>query len=92
MTRVWLAIAIAALGCKREPAGGESTCVTGWRGKTIVGSLNSKPQRVSKLGVGATVEVAEDEIADYVWTRADGTKEGGESIELFIERTKKGGP
>ncbi|MBL9022875.1 MAG: DUF2314 domain-containing protein [Myxococcales bacterium] len=66
--------------------------VTAWSGKTIVGSLNNKPQRVAKLGVGAKVEVSEDKIADYVWTRADGTKEGGESIELFIERTKKGAP
>lgn len=66
--------------------------VLAWNGKTIIGHLDNKPQRIAKLAVGAKVEVPEDKIADYVWTRADGTKEGGESIRLFEERAKKGAP
>jgi len=57
--------------------------VVRWEGKTIYGVLLNEPAAVSKLVPGAKVEVAEDEVFDYMLTHADGTSEGNETQELL---------
>src|SRR5262249_4972869 len=50
--------------------------VSSWKGSTIVGLLANEPDHVPGLRAGATVEVNEEEIFDYILNKADGSMEG----------------
>jgi uncharacterized protein YegJ (DUF2314 family) len=60
--------------------------VTAWDGRKIQGSLSNEPRSISRLSLGAKVEVAQAAVADYLWRKADGTHEGGESAEILKRR------
>jgi uncharacterized protein YegJ (DUF2314 family) len=63
--------------------------VTGWKGKTIEGILQNEPTAVPGLRAGAHVSVDEQSIFDYIVKHADGTTEGGLTVELEERRHKK---
>ena len=64
--------------------------VTGWTGDVLRGRLENDPYRVKSLHLGAKVEVKQASIADYLWSREDGTtREGGESSEILKRRAEK---
>jgi uncharacterized protein YegJ (DUF2314 family) len=52
-----------------------------WRG-----TLANEPQFVSGLRRGATVEVPEAEVTDYLYMSPDGKREGGESSTILMRR------
>jgi len=60
--------------------------VSAWEGDVVRGYLENEPYDVKSLRMGAKVEVKQDSIADYVWRKADGTSEGGESSEILHRR------
>ena len=60
--------------------------VTAWNDATIEGTLNSEPQLVQNLKAGAPVTFAQSEVTDYAWWKADGSREGGESIDVLMRR------
>lgn len=62
--------------------------VTAWDKGTVRGHLANRPTRIKGLMSGAKVEVPEAKIADYLWKKADGTSEGGESIKILADRKK----
>ncbi len=50
-----------------------------WKGDAIHGILDNDPFDIPTLKAGARVDVRADDIFDYIWTKADGTKEGNET-------------
>lgn len=63
--------------------------VSTWKGNSIIGLLANEPERVPGLRAGATVEVDEQDVFDYILHRADGTTEGnetGKEIEKYQMR------
>ena len=57
--------------------------VVSFRGDVLDGTLDNDPAKVSKLKLGARVKVKLGEVADFIHQRADGTKAGGFSLEVF---------
>jgi hypothetical protein len=50
--------------------------LSSWRGDALVGRLATEPAEVAGLHKGDPVTVRQDEVYDYVWKHADGTREG----------------
>jgi uncharacterized protein YegJ (DUF2314 family) len=63
--------------------------VVTWKGKTIVGILDSDPFEIPTLKAGARVEVPADEIFDYILSRRDGSREGNETAPLLEAASQK---
>jgi uncharacterized protein YegJ (DUF2314 family) len=63
--------------------------VVSWEGNTIRGHLDNTPAGIADLASGARVVVDATTISDYLLRNDDGTVEGGESVQLFLERQKK---
>jgi uncharacterized protein YegJ (DUF2314 family) len=55
--------------------------VSSWNGTRIRGLLNNEPEEIPDLHAGATVDVAEGDVFDYLRYRADGTTEGNETAK-----------
>jgi uncharacterized protein YegJ (DUF2314 family) len=64
--------------------------VVRWEGKKLSGILQNDPYEVDDLKAGAHVEVNEDALFDYLYRRADGTDEGGETTKILMAREKRG--
>jgi uncharacterized protein YegJ (DUF2314 family) len=62
--------------------------VTTWDKGTVRGHLANRPTKIKGLMSGAKVEVPDSKVADYLWKKADGTSEGGESIKILNDRKK----
>jgi len=63
--------------------------VSSWKGDDIVGLLANEPEAVPGLHAGATVQVSEEDIFDYIFKKADGGTEGnetGKEIEKYQTR------
>jgi uncharacterized protein YegJ (DUF2314 family) len=65
--------------------------VNTWPGDVLVGHLENDPFSIAALKAGARVEVKQSSVADYIWNKADGSQEGGESIPI-LRRRSKGSP
>jgi len=52
----------------------------------IRGTLDNQPVGVAGVRLGARVEARQSRVADYLWKKANGTEEGGESIALYARR------
>ena len=63
--------------------------VIGWDGDVLRGHLENDPHRIKALRPGAKVEIRQDSIADYVWFKANGSREGGESMAVFERRQRE---
>jgi uncharacterized protein YegJ (DUF2314 family) len=63
--------------------------VTGWDGEVLRGNLENSPYYIKSLKAGAKVEVKQSAVADYLWTKADGGEEGGESMKILQRREGK---
>lgn len=50
--------------------------VTSWSGDRLKGVVANEPYNVPGLRKGDTVDVVQGDVFDYVWKRADGTREG----------------
>jgi uncharacterized protein YegJ (DUF2314 family) len=73
----------------KKPSGGSEWMwveVTTWRRGVISGTLQNDPYEVTNLKAGARVEVKEDDVFDYLLTRADGSEEGNETAPLLEEQ------
>jgi uncharacterized protein YegJ (DUF2314 family) len=73
----------------KTPTGGNEWMwleVVRWEGTTIHGILDSDPYEVPNLKAGARVEMEEDVIFDYIYVKADGTKEGNETSVLLEQQ------
>lgn len=57
--------------------------VVRWPGTTIEGILDNTPVDVPQLKLGAHVRVNQADIFDYVYTKADGSKQGDETQALM---------
>lgn len=66
--------------------------VTGWEGDLVVGNLDNEPFYIKALEAGAKVKVKQSLVADYLWMKADGTREGGESIPILQRRERSKTP
>jgi uncharacterized protein YegJ (DUF2314 family) len=53
--------------------------VNSWKGGNIKGLLDNEPSDVPALHAGATVEINEQEVFDYIRYKPDGTEEGNET-------------
>ena len=60
--------------------------VTRWTDRTIGGILQNEPFEVDGLRAGASVEVAEDDVFDYLHAQADGSQKGNETGEVIQRR------
>jgi uncharacterized protein YegJ (DUF2314 family) len=60
--------------------------VTTWQGTRIRGLLANDPVHVPDLRAGATVEVEEGSVFDYLLYRQDGTAEGNTTAKLLQRR------
>src|SRR5262249_46214802 len=60
-----------------------------WEGKKLSGILQNDPYEVDGLKAGSRVEVEEDSLFDYMYRRADGTSEGGETTKILMAREKQ---
>lgn len=72
-----------------KPSGGSEWMwveVTTWKRGVISGTLQNDPSEVTDLKAGARVEVKEDEVFDYLLTKADGSEEGNETAPLLEEQ------
>ncbi|MDM3871712.1 DUF2314 domain-containing protein [Porticoccus sp. W117] len=54
-----------------------------WRDDSIKGLLKNEPFKIPDLHGGAEVTVSQKDIFDYIWNRADGSREGNETGELI---------
>lgn len=54
----------------------------GWDGDTLTGVLMNEPYDVPDLKKGQTVTVKRADVFDYVWKRADGTREGNTTAKF----------
>ena len=52
-------------------------------------SCRTIPYEVDDLKAGARVEVDEGSLFDYLYRRADGTDEGGETTKILMAREKR---
>ena len=59
-----------------------------WKGSRIDGILQNEPEQVPSLRGGERVQVAEDDVFDFIHRRPDGTVEGNETSKV-IERIAK---
>lgn len=50
--------------------------VDSWNGETLTGKLATAPSAVAGLKKGDKVSVRQDDVFDYVWKHADGSREG----------------
>ncbi|MBA3461523.1 MAG: DUF2314 domain-containing protein [Deltaproteobacteria bacterium] len=57
--------------------------VVSFRGDVLDGTLDNDPAKVSKLKLGSRVKVKFGELADFIHQRADGSRAGGYSLEVF---------
>jgi uncharacterized protein YegJ (DUF2314 family) len=57
-----------------------------WKGPVLTGVLTDEPFDVPDLHAGATVEVAEGDVFDYIHRKPDGTLEGGETNAILERR------
>lgn len=74
------------------PAGGNEWMwveVTAWDGQRITGLLNNEPANIPTLHSGQIVQVAMDDIFDYIRYDGQGNQEGNESGKL-IARQQEG--
>jgi uncharacterized protein YegJ (DUF2314 family) len=62
--------------------------VVRWEGATIRGILQNDPFEVPSLKAGATVEVTEDTLFDYLHYKPDGTTAGNETGEIMQRRQR----
>jgi uncharacterized protein YegJ (DUF2314 family) len=53
--------------------------VSSWKSNRIRGLLSNEPEEIPDLHAGATVDVEEDDVFDYIHYKADGTAEGNET-------------
>jgi uncharacterized protein YegJ (DUF2314 family) len=60
--------------------------VATWKGKLVRGVLQNDPFLIPDLKGGARVEIQEDVIFDYIWTKANGEEEGNETGKLLSKR------
>ncbi|WP_158501682.1 DUF2314 domain-containing protein [Vitiosangium sp. GDMCC 1.1324] len=60
--------------------------VTGWDKDGLRGTLANEPFSVKGLRRGSLVSVPLKDVDDYIYTRADGTEEGGESSRILMRR------
>ncbi|WNG40601.1 DUF2314 domain-containing protein [Archangium violaceum] len=60
--------------------------VTAWEKDRLRGTLANEPFGVSGLRRGSSVSVTLPEVDDYLYTRPDGTEEGGESSRILMRR------
>jgi hypothetical protein len=60
--------------------------VTRWEGKRITGVLTNDPFEVDGLRAGATVQVDETRVFDYLLRKPDGTQEGNTTAKLLEPR------
>jgi uncharacterized protein YegJ (DUF2314 family) len=60
-----------------------------WKGKALRGVLLNDPVEVPDLAIGAPVDVDDGVIVDYMFTKADGSTEGGESNAILERRSKE---
>ncbi len=73
----------------RTPTGGNEWMwveVTRWEGTRILGLLANDPFEVPGLRAGATVEVQEASVFDYLHRRSDGTVEGNTTAQFLREQ------
>lgn len=57
--------------------------VVAWKGDVLDGTLDNEPGMVKNVKIGQRVKVKLSEVADYIHQRADGTREGGFSLEVL---------
>lgn len=60
--------------------------VRAWKGAVVEGVLQDEPFRIKGLRRGARLKVDEGEIYDWLWNRADGSTEGGETSRILEQR------
>jgi uncharacterized protein YegJ (DUF2314 family) len=60
--------------------------VTSWEKGRWRGSLANEPQSIKGLRLGASVDVAEGEVDDYLYISPTGAREGGESAQILMRR------
>ncbi|MEW6284528.1 MAG: DUF2314 domain-containing protein, partial [Candidatus Eremiobacterota bacterium] len=63
--------------------------VTGWIGDRLSGVLVDQPQQLTDLACGDEVFLWDDQIYDWLFTRADGSCEGGYTEEVAIEAQER---
>jgi uncharacterized protein YegJ (DUF2314 family) len=60
--------------------------VTSWEKGRWRGTLANEPQSVKALRRGASVDVAETEVDDYLYVSPTGAREGGDSAQILMRR------
>jgi len=53
--------------------------VSSWKGGDIKGLLDNDPDEIPDLHAGATVEIGEQDVFDYIRYKPDGSEEGNET-------------
>jgi uncharacterized protein YegJ (DUF2314 family) len=66
--------------------------VVGWQGDTLLGILDNEPFAISGLRKGSQVEVAVDEIFDYIHYLPSGERVGNETQAIIERQGGKSGP
>ena len=62
--------------------------VVSWKGERIEGLLGNEPVEIPDLHAGATVQVKQADIFDYVRYKADGSEEGNETGKIIARMPK----
>jgi uncharacterized protein YegJ (DUF2314 family) len=57
--------------------------VASWKNGVVNGTLANQPLAIKKLKLGAKVDVRQELISDYLWSKADGSEEGGGSTQVL---------
>ncbi len=60
--------------------------VVAFAGNQIKGTLDNDPDVVTTLHAGSEVAVSFDDVADFLYIHADGTRSGGYSVEVMRKR------
>ena len=63
--------------------------VASWKGSRIFGTLQNEPFDIPTLRAGQRVEVLEDDVFDYIFTRADGSTEGNEAGKIIESQSER---
>jgi uncharacterized protein YegJ (DUF2314 family) len=63
--------------------------IISWSGAKIGGMLKNQPVQIPGLRGGQMVEVNQDDIFDYLWTKPSGASEGNETAKI-LERMRTG--